>query len=279
MSSAVSASTRSWRPSSPQPAALVEAGFDAVELHAAHGYLLHQFLSPLSNQRADEHGGSLENRARLVLRVIEEVRAEVGDAYPILVRLSATDSAPGGLEVDDVAQVAAWAVDAGADFFDVSSSGLVAHQQIDAHPGYQVAFAARVREIPAGHRRRRNHHDRRPGGGGHLLRLSRRRARRPRVAPRPPLRPPCGHRARRAPARLWPAQYLRAPPRSLSSLGWVPSGTTHRSPSGIPCAPHRFAEQYEAGHRKSQGDGRKVQQVRRRREVPAQPARAGVPRG
>ncbi|WP_119698267.1 NADH:flavin oxidoreductase/NADH oxidase [Microbacterium halotolerans] len=189
----------------------VEAGFDAVELHAAHGYLLHEFLSPLSNERTDEHGGSLENRARLVLRVISEVRAEVGEAYPILVRFSATDSAPGGLEVDDIAQVAAWAVDAGADFFDVSSSGLVAHQQIDAHPGYQVVFAARVREISGA-----------PTGAVGIITTG---AQAEEVissgsadvvlAAREWLRDP--HFALRAatelaepPERLWPAQYLRA---------------------------------------------------------------------
>lgn len=123
-----------------------DAGFDAVELHAAHGYLLHQFLSPLSNERGDEYGGSLENRARAVLRVIRAVRAEVGEAYPVLVRFSATDSAQGGLAVEDVAAVAGWSLEAGADLFDVSSSGLVAHQRIDVHPGYQVPFASHLRE-------------------------------------------------------------------------------------------------------------------------------------
>lgn len=125
----------------------VDAGFDTVEIHAAHGYLLHQFLSPLSNERTDEYGGSPENRARLTLDVVRAVRAELGDAVPVLVRFSAQDSADGGLVVDDVARVAQWALEAGADFFDVSSSGLVAHQQIAVHPGYQVPFAARIREV------------------------------------------------------------------------------------------------------------------------------------
>lgn len=124
----------------------VDAGFDAVEVHAAHGYLLHQFLSPLSNQRDDEYGGSLENRARLTLDVVRAIRAEIGEGVPVLVRFSAQDSAPGGLEVDDVARAARWAQEAGADFFDVSSSGLVAYQQIAVGPGYQVPFAARIRE-------------------------------------------------------------------------------------------------------------------------------------
>ncbi|WP_110588317.1 NADH:flavin oxidoreductase/NADH oxidase [Microbacterium suaedae] len=124
----------------------VDAGFEVIEVHAAHGYLLHEFLSPLTNRRADEYGGSLANRARFTLDVVRAVRAEVGEDIPVFVRFSATDSAPGGLEVDDVAQVAAWARDAGADLFDISSSGLVAHQKIEVGPGYQVPFAARVRE-------------------------------------------------------------------------------------------------------------------------------------
>lgn len=124
----------------------VDAGFEVLEVHAAHGYLLHQFLSPLSNLRDDAWGGSLENRARLVLDVVRAVRSEVGEAVPLFVRFSAVDSAPGGLEVDDVATVAGWAADAGADLFDVSASGLVAHQRIEVGPGYQVPYAERVRE-------------------------------------------------------------------------------------------------------------------------------------
>ncbi|GGF47067.1 oxidoreductase [Microbacterium sorbitolivorans] len=124
----------------------LDAGFQVLEVHAAHGYLLHEFLSPLTNTRTDEYGGSLENRARFVLDVVRAVRAEVGDDVPVFVRFSATDSAEGGLVVDDVAAVAEWAVEAGADLFDVSTSGLVAHQRIDVFPGYQVPFAARVRE-------------------------------------------------------------------------------------------------------------------------------------
>ncbi|MFC3397400.1 NADH:flavin oxidoreductase/NADH oxidase [Microbacterium amylolyticum] len=125
----------------------LDAGFDVIEVHAAHGYLLHEFLSPLSNEREDEFGGSLENRARFTLDVVRAVRAEVGPDVPVFVRFSATDGADGGLATDDVAQVARWAVDAGADLFDISTSGLVAHQKIDVFPGYQVPHAARVREV------------------------------------------------------------------------------------------------------------------------------------
>ncbi|MBN9172919.1 MAG: NADH:flavin oxidoreductase/NADH oxidase [Microbacterium sp.] len=122
----------------------VDAGFEVLEIHAAHGYLVHQFLSPLANRRTDEYGGSLENRARLLLRIVDAVRAAAPDV-PVFVRLSATDWADGGWDVAQTVQVARWAADHGADLFDVSSGGLVAHQRIETGPGYQVEFAARVR--------------------------------------------------------------------------------------------------------------------------------------
>jgi 2,4-dienoyl-CoA reductase-like NADH-dependent reductase (Old Yellow Enzyme family) len=121
------------------------AGFDLLEIHAAHGYLLHQFLSPLSNRRTDAYGGSLENRARLLLRVVEAVR-EAAPARVIAVRFSATDWADGGWTVDETATVAGWAGDRGARVIDISTGGLVAHQRITTGPGYQVPFAATVRE-------------------------------------------------------------------------------------------------------------------------------------
>ena len=123
----------------------VSVGFDTVEIHAAHGYLLHQFLSPLANRRTDEYGGTLENRARLLLRVVAAVRAEAPEA-PLFVRFSATDWAEGGWTVEETATVAAWAAEHGADFFDISSGGLVAHQRIVPGPGYQVHLARHVRE-------------------------------------------------------------------------------------------------------------------------------------
>lgn len=123
----------------------VEAGFDVLEVHAAHGYLLHEFLSPLSNQRTDSYGGSLENRARLLLAVIDAVRAAAPTA-PVMVRFSATDWAEGGWDVAETATVAAWTAEHGAVFIDVSSGGLVAHQRVVAGPGYQVPFAREVRE-------------------------------------------------------------------------------------------------------------------------------------
>ena len=124
----------------------VEAGFGLIELHAAHGYLLHQFLSPLSNERTDEYGGSLENRARLLVDVVRAVRAEVGDDLPLLVRFSATDWAEGGWDEHETATVAAWSRDAGADLFDISTGGLVAGVTIPVGLGYQVPFAQHVRE-------------------------------------------------------------------------------------------------------------------------------------
>ncbi|GAA3205879.1 NADH:flavin oxidoreductase/NADH oxidase [Microbacterium terregens] len=122
----------------------VEAGFQVLEIHAAHGYLLHQFLSPLSNVRTDEYGGSLQNRARLLLRIVETVRDAAPDA-PLFVRFSASDWAEGGWNVEDTSTVARWATERGADFFDVSSGGLVAHQNVLTGPGYQVGFAAHIR--------------------------------------------------------------------------------------------------------------------------------------
>lgn len=122
----------------------LDAGFDILEIHAAHGYLLHEFLSPLSNHREDEYGGSLVNRARLLLRIVGEVRS-LSHTVPIFVRVSATDYAEGGFTPEDAAMVASWAVEHGADLIDVSSGGLVAHQQITVGPGFQVPLAAHIR--------------------------------------------------------------------------------------------------------------------------------------
>jgi len=123
----------------------VDAGFDVLEVHGAHGYLLHQFLSPLSNDRDDQYGGSLENRARLLLRALDAVRSVAGDSLPVFVRLSATDYAEGGFTPEEAALVGRWAMDHGADLVDVSSGGIIAHPIIDYRPGYQVPFAATVR--------------------------------------------------------------------------------------------------------------------------------------
>jgi len=124
----------------------VDAGFQVVEIHAAHGYLLHQFLSPLSNSRSDSYGGSLENRARFLLEVVAAVRAEIGDDLPLLVRFSATDWADGGWDAEQTSIVAGWSQQAGADLHDISTGGNVPGASIPVGPLYQVPFAAEVKE-------------------------------------------------------------------------------------------------------------------------------------
>ena len=127
-------------------------GFDVAEVHAAHGYLLHGFLSPLSNQRTDGYGGDLEGRMRLVLEVLEDVRAVWPDAKPLLLRISASDWAPGGWELADSVRLAKEAAARGVDLVDCSSGGLVPDARIEVGPGYQVPFAAAVRAagVPSG---------------------------------------------------------------------------------------------------------------------------------
>ncbi len=123
----------------------VTAGFRVLEIHAAHGYLLHQFLSPLSNQRDDRYGGSLENRSRLLLRVAERLRGVMPDGLPLFVRISATDWAEGGWDVDQSIQLAKWLKEAGVDLIDASSGGTLPRVSIPVAPGYQVPFARRIR--------------------------------------------------------------------------------------------------------------------------------------
>ncbi len=140
------------------------AGFQVVELHAAHGYLLHEFLSPLANARTDQYGGSFENRTRLLLEVTDAVRMVWPDALPIMVRISATDWADGGWTVEESVQLAALLKARGVDLIDCSSGGLAAHQQLTIGPGYQVPFARRIRAVAGGaHSGGRAHHRRRAG--------------------------------------------------------------------------------------------------------------------
>ncbi|MCD7098060.1 NADH:flavin oxidoreductase/NADH oxidase [Stenotrophomonas sp. MMGLT7] len=160
----VSASARPFDPAGPAPQALDAAGIDAVveafaaaarraerlglqliELHGAHGYLLHQFMSPLSNRREDEYGGSLENRLRLPLRVFDAVRDAVSDKVAVGMRISASDWVEGGWDLAQSIELAK-ALDArGADFIHVSSGGLDPRQQIPVEPGYQVPFAEAIK--------------------------------------------------------------------------------------------------------------------------------------
>jgi 2,4-dienoyl-CoA reductase-like NADH-dependent reductase (Old Yellow Enzyme family) len=121
------------------------AGFRAVEVHAAHGYLLHQFLSPLSNRREDGYGGSLEHRTRLAREVVAAVRAAWPERLPLLVRISATDWVEGGWTVEDSVVLARALRELGADLIDVSSGGTAAGARVPAGHGYQTAFAERIR--------------------------------------------------------------------------------------------------------------------------------------
>jgi 2,4-dienoyl-CoA reductase-like NADH-dependent reductase (Old Yellow Enzyme family) len=123
----------------------VEAGFDVVEIHAAHGYLLHEFLSPLSNQRTDAYGGGLENRMRFPLAVVERVRAAWPEHLPLFVRISATDWVEGGWNADDSVVLARELKARGVDLVDCSSGGMVPNAQIPVGPGFQVQFAERIR--------------------------------------------------------------------------------------------------------------------------------------
>ncbi len=121
------------------------SGFDFVEIHAAHGYLLHQFMSPLANRRTDAYGGSFENRARLAIEVVDAVRAEWPAHLPLFVRISATDWADGGWSADESVELARIFGRHGVDLVDVSSGGLVPNARIPVGPGFQVPFAARIR--------------------------------------------------------------------------------------------------------------------------------------
>jgi len=120
-------------------------GLDLIELHAAHGYLLHEFLSPLSNQRSDAYGGTLENRMRLLLRVFDAVRAQVAPDFPVGVRISATDWVEGGWDVAQSIELARRLHARGSAYVHVSSAGLSPQQKIPLGPGYQVPLAQQVR--------------------------------------------------------------------------------------------------------------------------------------
>ncbi|MGO9967648.1 MAG: NADH:flavin oxidoreductase/NADH oxidase [Bryobacteraceae bacterium] len=129
------------------------AGFQLVEVHAAHGYLAHQFLSPLSNRRQDQYGGSLENRMRFTLETVEAVRAVWPENLPLFVRISATDWVPGGWDIADSVELARRLKPLGVDLVDCSSGGSSPAQQIPLGPGYQAPFAERIRReagIPTG---------------------------------------------------------------------------------------------------------------------------------
>ncbi|WP_298739618.1 NADPH dehydrogenase NamA [uncultured Chitinophaga sp.] len=122
------------------------AGFKVIEVHAAHGYLVHQFLSPLSNHRTDEYGGSFENRIRLLLEIIESVKTVWPQELPLFVRISATDWVDGGWNPDESVKLAHILKESGVDLVDVSSGGLSVQQHIPVGPAYQLPFASRIRK-------------------------------------------------------------------------------------------------------------------------------------
>jgi 2,4-dienoyl-CoA reductase-like NADH-dependent reductase (Old Yellow Enzyme family) len=153
-----------FRPSDPTPAELskseihttinafvaatrraLHAGFQLVEIHGAHGYLLHQFLSPLSNHRSDEYGGAFENRIRFALETVEAVRAAWPQELPLWLRISASDWVDGGWDVNDSVELARRVKPMGVDLIDCSSGGSSLEQKIPMAPGYQVPFAERIR--------------------------------------------------------------------------------------------------------------------------------------
>ena len=131
----------------------LDAGFRVIEIHAAHGYLLHEFLSPLSNKREDEYGGSFENRSRLLLEVVSAVKTIWPEKYPLFVRISSTDWVDGGWTIEDSVRLAGILKLLGADLIDCSSGGVIPGVTIPLTPGYQVPFAEKIRReagIPTG---------------------------------------------------------------------------------------------------------------------------------
>ncbi|MDZ4764330.1 MAG: NADH:flavin oxidoreductase/NADH oxidase [Chloroflexota bacterium] len=122
-----------------------KAGFQWIEVHAAHGYLIHEFLSPLSNTRTDSYGGSFENRTRLMIKIVRAIREVWAESLPLTVRLSCTDWVDGGWNIDETVQLAKLLKHEGVDLIDCSSGGLSSAQKIPTGAGYQVPFAERVR--------------------------------------------------------------------------------------------------------------------------------------
>lgn len=124
----------------------LEAGFDVIEIHAAHGYLLHEFLSPLSNMRSDEYGGSFENRIRLLTEVVKSVRSVMPDGNPLFVRISSTEWVDGGWTIEDSVRLAGLLKELGVDLIDCSSGGNVQGVKIPVGAGYQVPLSEAVRK-------------------------------------------------------------------------------------------------------------------------------------
>ena len=124
----------------------LEAGYRVIEIHAAHGYLIHQFLSPLSNHRTDQYGGSFGNRIRLLLEIVEAIKLEWPEELPLFVRISATDYAEGGWNPEEAAMLSAILKTNGVDLIDCSSGGMVPYAKIPVGPGFQVSFAEKIKK-------------------------------------------------------------------------------------------------------------------------------------
>lgn len=122
------------------------AGFEVIEIHAAHGYLLNEFLSLISNQRNDEYGGSFENRCRLLLEIVKDTREKIPASMPLFVRISSTDWVDGGWDVDDSVALAKLLKPLGVDVMDCSSGGNAHHQKIDVRPMYQILFSEKIKK-------------------------------------------------------------------------------------------------------------------------------------
>ena len=125
----------------------LEAGFRVIELHFAHGYLASSFMSPLSNTRTDEYGGSLENRCRFALETIKAVRNAIPESIPLFVRISSSEFVEGGWDIEDSVQLSKWMKDVGVDLVDASAGGNNVNQVLDLKPGYQVPFADAIRNL------------------------------------------------------------------------------------------------------------------------------------
>ncbi len=124
----------------------VESGFEIIELHFAHGYLVHQFLSPLSNKRTDRYGGSLENRCRLAIEIAKSTREVIPDGMTLFARISASDWVEDGWDIDQSVQLVKWLKDIGVDLIDCSSGGNVSNAKIPVGPGYQIPFSQRIKQ-------------------------------------------------------------------------------------------------------------------------------------
>ncbi len=123
----------------------INAGFEVIELHMAHGYLVHEFLSPLSNKREDKYGGSLKNRCRLAIDIAKAVRKAIPEGVPLFARISSTDWTEGGWDIEQSVQLVKWLKEEGVDLIDCSSGGNVAKAQIPLGPGYQIPFSQKIK--------------------------------------------------------------------------------------------------------------------------------------